>query len=102
MIEPSCHLKDNSPSSQSLLNDVGQYVSFNHQSTAANSSDSRVKFQLRRWMSILTAFNASPGSCAVISAWCDSRVADDSIKLFLFITDIVAESRDNSFISRRT
>ena len=30
-IELSFHVKDNSSGSQSLLNDVGQYLSFNHE-----------------------------------------------------------------------
>ena len=40
-IELTFHVKENSPSSQSLLNDVGQYESFNRKRPATNSSDSR-------------------------------------------------------------
>ena len=40
-IELSFHVKDNSPNLQSLLNNVGQYVSFNLLRTATNSSASR-------------------------------------------------------------
>ena len=88
-LELSFHVKDNSPSSQSLL--LRQILLV------------PVKLLLRKRMTILTAFNASPGSIAVISACSDSEVLDDSVKLFLFMADtVVAESRDNRSVSRRS